>query len=324
MQPGFRNPVSATLRGLIDARRQRGTPVFLAADDRLEGRTCLVTGASSGLGKATAVGLARRGARIIMACRSGIPEAGQAVRAESGSGAVDMLHVDLADLGSIQALCAELEGRGEALDVVVCNAAVMPRRARLAPSGFELMFAVNYLANVALVHGLLERKLLHTGTRTRPRIVLVSSESHRGARPLDFDSVGDFVDYGIRDGMQQYGHTKLLLSTFGAELARRLAGRVDVHGLCPGPVASNLTREAPAWVKPVLDPIVKWTFASPTAAAEPVVYLCCAAALADRTGVYLHKMAEVAPAPAVLDPDNGARLWARNQVLLDRAEATSS
>jgi NAD(P)-dependent dehydrogenase (short-subunit alcohol dehydrogenase family) len=324
LQPGFRNPMSATIRGLIDARRRRGTPVVLDDADRLDGKTCLITGANSGLGNAVAIALARRGARVLMACRSGIPDAGAAVRAASGSDAVEMLHVDLVDVASIHALCAALAGRGEALDVVVCNAAVMPRRARRTPSGFELMFAVNYLANVVLVHRLLGADLLRSKDGAWPRLVIVSSESHRGAKELDFDSVGDYVDYGMHNGMQQYAHTKLLLCTFAAELARRLSGRVGVHALCPGPVASNLAREAPAWVKPVLDPIMKWMFASPEVAAEPVVYLACASALADRTGVYLHKMAEVAPAEAALDPDSGARLWALNQILLDRAEATRS
>src|SRR3954471_10759347 len=107
----FDNPLTATLAGLADQLRRPRKGAELDDSERLDGRTCLVTGANSGLGKAVATQLAARGARVIMACRSGIPEAGADVRRSSGSGAVEMMHVDLADFDSVRRLCDELRDR---------------------------------------------------------------------------------------------------------------------------------------------------------------------------------------------------------------------
>jgi NAD(P)-dependent dehydrogenase (short-subunit alcohol dehydrogenase family) len=317
------SPASAALRGLLD-RLDRGERVpGLAADERIEGRVCLVTGANGGLGRAVAVQLARRGGHVIMACRSGIPEAGESVKRESGSDAVEMMHVDLADLASVQRLCDSLRERKVRLDIAILNAGLMPRRARSTAQGFEVMFAVHFLANRLLVSRLIEGGTIPAeGERpgARPRIVFVSSESHRSAPPIAFERFGEFVDYGLRDGMDQYGRSKLHTSTLASELSRRLDRggdvRVAVHSLCPGPVASNIAREAPALVKPFLSALMRLAFRSPAAAAEPVVYLACARQLEGRTGVYLHMMREKTPGAEATDPEKGRLLWEKSAELL--------
>lgn len=123
----------------------------LPASVRIDGKTCLVTGANSGVGKAVAIDLAKRGGHVLMACRSGHPEAGEEVRAASGSDRVEMLRVDLSDMNSVHQLCDELSDRETTIDIAVLNAGVVPRRARRTPQGFELMFAVHFLANRVLV-----------------------------------------------------------------------------------------------------------------------------------------------------------------------------
>ena len=123
----------------------------LADSVRIDGKTCLVTGSNSGLGKAVAIDLARRGGHVLMACRGGHPEAGEEVRAASGSDRVEMLRVDLSDMRSVHQLCDELSDRETTIDIAVLNAGVVPRRARRTPQGFELMFAVHFLANRVLV-----------------------------------------------------------------------------------------------------------------------------------------------------------------------------
>jgi len=324
------NPLTATLAGLIDQARARR--VDLGPPERLEGRTILVTGANSGLGRATALALARGGARLLLACRSGIPAAGEEIARASGNSAIEMLPVDLSDLASAHRLCDALRDRGVRLDAAVLNAGVMPLRARRTRDGLELMFQVNYLANVLLTERLLadgvipNRAFAASFARApgepRPRIVIVSSEVHRSAAPLDPSALGAYLDYGLRDGMAHYARTKLLLCTFATELARRLRDDdgvdVAVHALCPGPVDSNMAREAPDWVKPVLKPVMRLFFSSPDDAARPVVHLATARALEGRTSVYMHMTREKEPSPAARDAAIGRRIWDESHALLRR------
>jgi NAD(P)-dependent dehydrogenase (short-subunit alcohol dehydrogenase family) len=321
------NPLSATVSGLADLlRRPRSEGVALGPEDRLDGRTCLVTGANAGLGRGIAVGLARRGARVLMACRGGIPEAGHEVRRAAGSDAVHMLPVDLADLGSVHRLCDALADDDERLDVTVLNAGVVPARARRTAQGLELMFGVNYLANALLMERLLADGVIPTGTGAPiPRVIMVSSESHRTADPPHLGRLGEPVEYGAMGSMAVYGRSKLLLSTLACELARRLTGddgrpQVAVHHLCPGAVNSNIAREAPAWVKPALGAVMRRFFRSPEQAAGPVLYLAGARAIEGQTGLYLHMETPKPAGDHARDPAWGTALWDASQRLLDQVD----
>ena len=291
---------------------------------RVDGKVCLVTGANSGLGKAVAIDLARRGGRVLMACRSGHPRAGEEVRRLSGSRQVEMLRVDLADLDSVARLCDELKSTAPRIDIAVLNAGLVARRARRTPQGYEMMFAVNFLANRLLVARLLDDGLIRPCGQGEeaPRIVFVASEAHRSAGPIDFDRFSAFVDHGMRDSLRHYGLSKLHLCTYAQELSRRLnpAGetRVAVHSLCPGPVATRIAREAPVLLKPVIYPLMRLFCLSPGRAARPVIYLCCAAEAGRRSGAYLHVMRERRPSPLAMDEDAGARLWRESEALLER------
>jgi NAD(P)-dependent dehydrogenase (short-subunit alcohol dehydrogenase family) len=173
------NPLTAVLSGVLDQRNKEPKVTPVGPEVRLEGRTCLVTGANSGLGKAIAIRLASRGAHVIMACRSGIPEAGEEVRAVSGNRAVEMIHVDLSDFDSIQAFCDELRDRNITLDAAVFNAGVVPAKARTNKHGLDLMFAVNFLAKFVVLDRLLRDGVIPNaayGHNSRPgdppRVVL--------------------------------------------------------------------------------------------------------------------------------------------------------
>ena len=330
----MRNPLSATLAAFGQRLSRGGAALALAEEQRLDGRTCLVTGANSGLGKALASDLARRGARVLMACRSGIPAAGEEVASAAGSASVEMLPVDLADLASVERLCDALRDRGERVDVLVLNAAVMPRRDRRTAQGFEEMFQVNFLAGVLLTRRLLEDGVIPNRSLARapapgggpaPRIVFVASESHRSAPPIDPDHLGDYVEYGTVTGMRQYAHTKLAIITYASALARRLrdGDRVDVavHAICPGPIASKLAREAPIWIKPVLAPAMRLFFAPPVVAALPVAYLAGSPEIEGKTALYLHRSDVVEPAESARDAGRGDRVWSAAGALLERARA---
>ena len=317
------NAIGGTLSAAIDGRlSKRGSLDPVPESLRIDGKVCLITGANSGLGKAVAVDLARRGGTVLMACRGGHPEAGEDVKRRSGSGDVEMLRVDLSDLDSVHELCDALKRRGRRIDVAVCNAGLMPRTARRSPQGHELMFAVHFLANRLLIRRLLDDGLIQPceSDAATPRIVIVASEAHRSAGPINFENFGAFTDYGVKDGLQYYAYSKLHLCTLARELDRRLNSngkvRVAVHSLCPGPVATNIAREAPVFLKPLLKPLMRLLFLSPARAARPVIYLCCSKEMGRRSGAYLHVMREKPMSSLALDEEAGAMLWQASAELL--------
>jgi NAD(P)-dependent dehydrogenase (short-subunit alcohol dehydrogenase family) len=230
-----------------------------------------------------------------------------------------MLQVDLVDLHSVVALCDQLAASKRALDIVVLNAGVVPSSARPTAQGFELMFGVNYLANVLLVERLLALGVIRPQPARPPRTVFVSSETHRDVGSVEFHSLGRFTPYDAMGSMKVYGYSKLLLEVYAAELARRLAEGASVHSLCPGAVDTDIAREAPDWVKPALGMVMKRFFRAPHDAAKPVTYLCCARELEGRTGRYLHGMVEKKAAGQTRDTATGRRLLRDSQRLISRA-----
>lgn len=321
------NPLSATLSGIVDLMTPQRPVGTLAPRDRLDGLTCLVTGASSGLGKAIAIGLARRGGRVIIAGRTGEARVRGDIVAASGNPAVELEQLDLADLRSVDGFLQRLEARGAVIDRCILNAGVVPGSSRPTEQGFEEMFAVNYLANFALVTGLLRRNVIRNQTFARspkpmsrgaglPRIVFVSSEAHRSAKPVNPESLGVFRDYDLSGSLAEYSRNKLLLTTFFCELARHLKGDVAVHALCPGAVNTNIAREAPAWSKPLLRLIFAAAFRSPEAAAWAALYLSCSRSIEGRTGIYLHVRTRKPVSPTAENPEAGHQLWQASEQLL--------
>ena len=318
------NPLSATITGIVDLVQQRDELPPLSADDRLDGRTCLVTGASSGLGRAAAIALAVRGGHVIIANRSPSEALLQALRTESGGGHIEAVSVDLADLESVRTLCDRLRDTGTSIDVLVLNAGVLPRRAERTPQGFERMFVVHFLANRLLVGRLLDDGIVvprpSSPGRPHPRIVFVTSNAHQSAPAVDLSRLGEFVDYGVRDSLLHYARSKLLLTTLGCHLSRRLnpngSVHIGVHSMCPGGVSSNLARDAPPLVKPFLLPFLKLVFRTPQQAVIPLVHLACAGWAEGRTGLYLHMRRHQQPAAWARDPENGSRLWDASTRLL--------
>ncbi len=324
------NPFTAILSGLLDQRSKDPKVAPVPQGVRLDGQTCLVTGANSGLGKAVAIRLANRGAHVIMACRSGIPEAGQDVRAASGSDKVEMIQVDLSDFDSIAAFCDELRDRNVTLDAAVFNAGVVPVTSRMSKHGLELMFSVNFLAKFVVLNRLLHDGVIPNaayGQNSRaedpPRVIFVSSETHRSSIPIDFDRFGEPVEYGVADGVKYYGLSKLHLTTYFQELSRRLnpggnGGNPDVcvHALCPGAINSNMAREAPTWLKPILKPVMALFFQSPEKASIPVDYLVASDEMGATTGEYMHMLRPKPSSEPSMDPDKGALLWSKTEELL--------
>jgi len=269
-----------------------------------EGRTLLVTGANTGIGRATASALARRGGRVYIASRS--REKGEeevaAIKASTGNEAVWFLPLDLADLDSVRACAASFLARGEPLHVLVNNAGVVRTRG-LTSQGFELMFGVNHLG-----HFVLTRALLGCLEASAPaRVVTVSSDSHYAARGIDWDALRR-PERGLT-GLHGYAVSKLCNVLFSAELARRTAGTgVTTYALHPGMVASDIWRRVPWPVRP----LIQRRMLTVEQGAETSLYCAASPSVASESGLFYDKCAQREPS-AVATPELAAELWKRSE-----------
>ena len=204
--------------------------------------------------------------------------------------------------------------------MVINNAAIVAGNGRKTDRGLDEMFMVNYLAAYYLLRCMLARNLLNTTGAEPPRIVIVGSESHRDPKTIDWAKFGAFEDYTMKGTVALYGYYKLLLLTFARELARRLNSAevtVPVYALCPGPVNSNIAREAPRIVQPLLKIVFGLFFRSPGAACEPVVYLSASPDVRAKPFDYLFLMQRKAIDVKADDEENGRLIWERSEALLN-------
>jgi len=330
-QGRFKNPFEAVITGVKDFRAKKENVRPLDERDRLDGKTVLVTGANSGVGLAIAVQVAQRGADLIMACRGGHPEAGEKVKALSGSDKVRMEKLDLTKKESIHALADRLKEQGIKLDIMMCNAGVAQAKPRKTPDGLEEMFMVNFLAKHVLLNRLLIDgtipNAVYAGNslpadQDRPRIIFTSSDSHRNADPIDFEELGIYQDYGVNGGISRYSYYKLVLNTYSSELSRRLNpdGQVDVsvQAACPGPVNTNIAREAPPFLKVFLNTFFRLFFQSPEKAAPPFIYLAAAEEMEGTSNEYFHMMVHRRMDEKCYDEEAGQNLWDRAEFLVEQ------
>ncbi|MEM9667772.1 MAG: SDR family NAD(P)-dependent oxidoreductase [Pseudomonadota bacterium] len=301
------NPVSAAFTAIRDIRDTTGLIDPVPPTVSMKGKTCVVTGANSGLGRAIAEDLARRGATLILAGRSGIPETGEKISEATGNDSIRMEYVDLLDLNNVDDLCDRLEADGTKLDRLILNAGLMAPKAEPSAQGFEKMLAVHFLANQRLATRLVENGVIERrADESRPRIIAVSSESHRSAPPIDFETFAKLTPHSTGGSMKQYGHSKLALSLMMRGLAARYkqedgTPEIDVFHMCPGPVASNIARDAPALIRPLANRMIHTFFPSPAKAAQPVIYLACSDDVSGQSGAYMHLMRFKDPSEAAMD-----------------------
>ena len=327
----FNNPVQATLTGILDIFRKQKLAGNLREDDRLDGKACLVTGSNSGLGFAIAREMAKRGGHVIMACRSGIPEAGEKLMDLTGSESVEMVPLDLTKLDSIAQFCKNLAERNIHLDVIVCNAGVAPPGSKPTESGQDEIFMVNYLSKFIVLNRLLRNGIIRNEPFAKnsspdliPRIIFISSDSHQNASAIDFEEFGKYQPYGVRKAINNYSYYKLVINTFATELSRRLnpAGTVNVsvNVICPGPVNSNISRHAPGWLRVILKFIFTLFFQSPDKAAKPIIYLVASQEMENTTNRYFHMFNPKKMDPKVYDAGEGEKLWKYSADLCSRLD----
>ena len=317
----FNNPVVAALAGFKDLFRKQEFSDRLGADDRFDGRTCLVTGANSGLGFAIAVEMASRGAKVICTSRRLQQETLKKIKKQSGSDLVEVRTLDLSKLDSIHGFIDGLAKDSITLDAVVLNAGVALPKARMTDSGQEEMFLVNYLSSVMVCTLLLNRGIISRGNSTKdfkPRFLFISSDSHQGSSFIDYDEFGKYIDYGVKKGISHYSYYKLVMNTYATELSRQLNKEevdVSVNVICPGPVHSGIIKEAPFLLRSVLGAIFWVIFRSPKKAALPVVYMSISPDYEGKTNAYQHMFKSKEMDEKIYIPEEGEKLWTRSYEL---------
>jgi NAD(P)-dependent dehydrogenase (short-subunit alcohol dehydrogenase family) len=270
--------------------------------DKAERRVALVTGASSGIGLYTALGLARAGMRVVIAGRdrARTEAARRFVAEKSGSEHVGTALADFSRLSDVRRLADEILSGHDRVDVLVNNAGLLSPKYRLSADGFELTFAVNHLAPFLLTNLLLAR----LKASAPARIITVASEAHRGQR-ID---IGDLTRPGDWTMRKAYGRSKLCNILFTRDLASRLdPGEVVATCLHPGMVATAIAQRGGlvelGWR------VMKPFMIGPEQGAETPVFLSTAPDPTPFHGAYVIRKALVEPDAAARNNDLAHRLW---------------
>jgi retinol dehydrogenase-12 len=275
----------------------------------LAGRTFLVTGGNTGIGLATSRALVQRGGRVYLACRSRAKgeAAVAALTAATGSGQVQYLPLDLADLDSVRRCAADFLARDEPLHVLINNAGVAGHRG-LTKDGFELQFGVNHLGHFALTTALLDRLAASASAPSSPaRVVTVASDAHFQATGIDFDAVRRRTAHLA--AMPEYAVSKLANVLFSQELARRTAGRgITTYALHPGVVASDIWRRVPWPVRP----LITRRMLTVEQGARTTLYCATSPEVAEATGRFYVDCREAEP-NRVATPELAQALWERSE-----------
>jgi NAD(P)-dependent dehydrogenase (short-subunit alcohol dehydrogenase family) len=270
----------------------------------MSGKICIVTGANSGIGKETALGLAEMGARVVMVCRNA--EKGKValeeIRRESGSSQVDLLIADMSSQASVRALAEQIQQKYLRLDVLVNNAGGAALAITLSADGIEMTLATNHLGPALLTLLLLD--LLKASAPSR--IINVSSSEAQHPARLDMSDLQfERRKYG---GIAAYRQSKLLMNAFTFELARRLAGTgVTANCLHPGAVATNI------WSANLIGKLIiavgKPFMLNSKQGAAVSLYLATSPEVAQVSGEYFVKSKPAKSNPLSRDPKLMAEVW---------------
>ena len=282
----------------------------------MHGKVCVVTGANSGIGKATALGLAQLGATVVLVCRS--QSRGAAALAEikqrSGNGSVALLVADLGSQQQVRRVAAAYRQQFDRLDVLVNNAALAKRKRSVTEDGLELTFAVNHLAPFLLTNLLLDRLKLDRLKASAPaRVVTVSSAAHKDATINFADLQGEqrYASFGFG----AYSQSKLANVFFTYELARRLEGTgVTANCLHPGVVATAIFRDTPLWLRAGLA-LARPFILGAAQGADTVLYLATAPEVAEVSGRYFEQRKPVQSSSVSYDTEVARRLWEVSEAL---------
>src|SRR5438445_5166066 len=274
----------------------------------MKGKTCLITGGNSGIGKATALGLARMGANVVIVSRG--KEKGEAaladIIAKSGNRNVELMLADMSSQGSVRSLVSDFKAGHERLHLLVNNAGVYLTRRNTTVDGLESTFAINHLGPFLLTSLLLD--LLKASAPSR--IVNVSSDAHNGAK-IDFEDLQGQKKFS---GWHAYGQSKLAMILFTHELAKKLDGKgVTVNSAHPGVVRTNFANNNGLVTFGFR--LMRPFFISPKSAAKRILYVATSPDLEGVTGEYFTKMHAAKSSQESYEDDSAKRLWQMSEQL---------
>src|SRR5258705_4399338 len=269
----------------------------------MNGKVCLVTGGTNGIGKATAQALAKMGATVVIVGRNA-PKTAQLVeeiRAVSGNKNVDSLLADLSSQQEVRRLADEFKRKYSYLHVLLNNAGAVFMQRQLSVDGIEMTFALNHLA-----YFLLTNLLLDTIKASAPaRIINVSSDAHASGK-IEFDNLQGERDYSPR----AYDNSKLANILFTTEFARRLEGTgVTVNALHPGFVATGFAKNNGKVIAALVSIFAPLVARSPAKGAETSIYLATSPSMEGMTGEYFYDSQVISAAPQVTDMVVARKLW---------------
>ena len=284
-------------------------------EDSMNGKIVMITGANSGIGFETTLGLAKMGAEIIMVCRN--PEKGkealEEIKSKSGNTNIHLMITDFASLESVRKLAKDFADKYQRLDVLVNNAGFVADKRRLTVDGYESTFAVNYLAPFLLTNLLLPI-LKKSG---KARIVNVASDAHKMGH-IDFD---DLMSEKNQSMINVYGNSKIAVILFTSELARRLEGTgITVNSLHPGVVHSNFASNGPSTWK-LFFKYGSMFLITPEKGAVTSIYLASSSEVEGVTGKYFDKCKPVNPSREAQDKDEAHKLWEVTEKLVSLSPA---
>lgn len=269
----------------------------------MRGKAVIITGANTGIGKATATELAKQGARVFFACRSRAKTMPviEELKRQTGNQELHFLELDLADLSQVKAAAKAWLATNERLDVLINNAGLVRIRT-LTAQGYEMTFGVNHLGHMLLTL-LLEPALVKAAPS---RLVVVASRAHeRTSQPIDYGDLQNPLD--SFSGFPEYMRSKLANMLFSFALARRWKDRgVNVYAVHPGVIASEIWRAAPTPLRQVAMLFMR----TPEEGARASLHCATSESAGKETGRYYDEDGSLRPAsPLALDEAAQEQLW---------------
>ena len=271
----------------------------------MESKVCVITGSNSGIGKITAIELAKKGYEIIMLVRDSEKSriVYEEIKSESG-GKIVLKYIDLASLDSIRKIADEIKAQYERIDILINNAGIFKRKYEESVDSYEISLAVNYLAVYALTNHLLPLlKKSYQG-----RIINLTSELYKRGK-INIES-----DFSMKkfDGSQAYANSKLLVIYFTKELAKRLeTHKITVNCVHPGVVGTDVFREYSKWFAKLMNLLIS----KPEDGAKPSIFLATSAALNKTTGKYFYKSKQKETAEVANNTKLLKEIWLKTEEL---------